>query len=173
VPLLHSKHPRQNERKAIGSLGHGGGGSGGGVDRERWGGRLGTDPRSVRGLGWGRGTAGEGAQRHSQAVATGSSAPARRRLGEKSERVGELQQMPEEVGDALVGQCGRPDLVLAAAASDGGARAGHKELGRLGMRGKGRRPLNSRHARLLAPGGPTAASTGARGRTNGGGTGGP
>jgi hypothetical protein len=67
------------------------------------------------------------------AATAGSSAPARRRLGGKSERVGELQQMPEEVVDALVGQCGGPALVLATAASNGGARAGHKELGRLGM----------------------------------------
>jgi hypothetical protein len=28
MPLLRTKHPRQNERNAIGSLGHGGGGAG-------------------------------------------------------------------------------------------------------------------------------------------------
>jgi hypothetical protein len=93
VPLLRSKHPRQNGRKAIRSLGHGGGGAGqnpvapAAVSAgERWGGRLGTHPRSVCGLRWGRGTVGEGAQRHSWAAAAGSSAPAwRRSAGRVSE----------------------------------------------------------------------------------------
>jgi hypothetical protein len=133
------------------------------------GGEWPAGPRgSVSGLRWGRGTTGEGAQRHSWVAAAGSSAPAKRRLGGKSERVGELQQMPEEVGDALVGQCGGPALVLAAAASDGGARAGHKELGWLGMRGIGGGGRFIVDACLLVIDGPTAASRGACGRTNGG-----
>jgi hypothetical protein len=43
----------------------------------------------------------------------------------------------DEVENASVGQCGGSALVLVAAASDGGARAGHKELWRLGLRGIG------------------------------------
>jgi hypothetical protein len=76
--------------------------------------------------------------------------------------------MPEEVGGALVGQCGGPALVLTAAASDGGARAGHKELGWLGMRGIGGGGRFIVDACLLVIDGPTAASRGACGRTNGG-----
>jgi hypothetical protein len=102
MPSLCTKHLRQNERNAIGSLGHGGrrcrpksGGSGGGVGWGRWGGWLGTHPRSVCELGWGRGTAGEGAPRHGRTASAWCSPPASSRPGQKGGSAARLQHSRE------------------------------------------------------------------------------
>jgi hypothetical protein len=161
----------QNTLETVGALqcGHWGGWPArlAGIPAVRWAWPAGDRRRVARGSprldsrAYSSGGGADGPARWSQAAAAaGSSAPARRRLGGKSERVGELQQMPEEVGDALVGQCGGPALVLVAAASDGGARTGHKELWRLSMRGIGGGSRFIVDACLPVTGGPTAAFSG-------------
>jgi hypothetical protein len=91
MPLLRTKHPRQNERNAIGSLGHGGGG--GGVGRGRWGGRLGTHRQLVCGLGWRWRVPTRGARRRPAAVAAGAGAPTKERRGLDDTRAGGVEWM--------------------------------------------------------------------------------
>jgi hypothetical protein len=80
MPLLRTKYPRQNERSAIGSLGHGGGGAGrkpvalaAGSAGE--GGRTARDSPATGLWAWlGVESAGKGTQRHGRAAAAGSPA---------------------------------------------------------------------------------------------------